>query len=139
MLSKPSYDPNQIEANWYYLNEDEENSPLLNRVTQGSYAPGSTFKVVTLLEYMREHTDYENYTYECAGEITNGETTIHCFDSTVHGSENLRSSLANSCNASFANIGLSLNRTSYRDTAEDLLFNKKLPCAMNYTKFFFSG
>ena len=138
MLSKPSYDPNQIEENWYYLNEDEENSPLLNRVTQGSYAPGSTFKVVTLLEYMREHTDYENYTYECAGEITNGETTIHCFDSIVHGTENLRSSLANSCNASFANIGLSLDRTSYRKTAEDLLFNKKLPCAMNYTKSSFS-
>lgn len=138
MLSKPSYDPNQIEENWYYLNEDEENSPLLNRVTQGSYAPGSTFKVVTLLEYMREHGDYENYTYECAGEITNGETTIHCFDSIVHGTENLRNSLANSCNASFANIGLSLDRTSYRNTAEDLLFNKKLPCAMNYTKSSFS-
>lgn len=138
MLSKPSYDPNQIEENWYYLNEDEENSPLLNRATQGSYAPGSTFKVVTLLEYMREHADYENYTYECAGEITNGETTIHCFDSIVHGTENLRSSLANSCNASFANIGLSLDRTSYQNTAEDLLFNKKLPCAMNYTKSSFS-
>lgn len=138
MLSKPSYDPNQIAENWYYLNEDEENSPLLNRVTQGSYAPGSTFKVVTLLEYMREHADYENYTYECTGEITNGETTIHCFDSIVHGTENLRSSLANSCNASFANIGLSLDRTSYRNTAEDLLFNKKLPCAMNYTKSSFS-
>lgn len=138
MLSKPSYDPNQIEENWYYLNEDEENSPLLNRATQGSYAPGSTFKVVTLLEYMREHADYEDYTYECTGEITNGETTIHCFDSIVHGTENLRSSLANSCNASFANIGLSLDRTSYRNTAEDLLFNKKLPCAMNYTKSSFS-
>lgn len=138
MLSKPSYDPNQIAENWYYLNEDEENSPLLNRATQGSYAPGSTFKVVTLLEYMREHADYENYTYECTGEITNGETTIHCFDSIVHGTENLRSSLANSCNASFANIGLSLDRTSYRNTAEDLLFNKKLPCAMNYTKSSFS-
>lgn len=138
MLSKPSYDPNQIAENWYYLNEDEENSPLLNRATQGSYAPGSTFKVVTLLEYMREHADYEDYTYECTGEITNGETTIHCFDSIVHGTENLRSSLANSCNASFANIGLSLERTSYRNTAEDLLFNKKLPCAMNYTKSSFS-
>lgn len=138
MMSKPSYDPNQIEENWSYLNEDEESSPLLNRVTQGSYAPGSTFKVVTLLEYMREHADYENYTYECAGEITNGETTIHCFDSIVHGTENLRSSLANSCNASFANIGLSLDRTAYRDTAEELLFNKKLPCAVNYTKSSFT-
>ena len=138
MLSKPSYDPNQIEMNWSYLNADEDNSPMLNRATQGSYAPGSTFKVVTALEYMREHPDYENYTYECAGEITSNDVTIRCFDSTVHGFENLRSSFANSCNASFVNIGLSLNRSSYAKTAEDLLFNKKLPCMLDYTKSSFS-
>lgn len=40
MLSTPSYDPNQIAANWDYLNTDGENSPLLNRATQGAYAPG---------------------------------------------------------------------------------------------------
>ena len=39
MLSTPSYDPNQIAANWDYLNADGENSPLLNRATQGAYAP----------------------------------------------------------------------------------------------------
>ena len=138
MLSKPSYDPNQIEVNWSYLNADEDNSPMLNRATQGSYAPGSTFKVVTALEYMREHPDYENYTYECAGEITSNDVTIRCFDSTVHGFENLRTSFANSCNASFVNIGLSLNRSSYAKTAEDLLFNKKLPCMLDYTKSSFS-
>ena len=55
MLSKPSFDPNQISETWDYLNSDTENSPTLNRATQGSYAPGSTFKIVTALEYMREH------------------------------------------------------------------------------------
>lgn len=138
LLSKPSYDPNQIGEVWQLLNADEENSPMLNRVTQGAYAPGSTFKVVTALEYMREHADYANYTYDCAGEITLYDTTIHCFDSTVHGFEDLRSSLANSCNASFANIGLSLNRASYRQTAEDLLFNKKLPCMLEYSRSSFA-
>lgn len=138
MVSKPSYDPNQIEEQWDYLNSDSENSPLLNRATQGSYAPGSTFKLVTTLEYMRENPDYANYTYDCAGEITWNDTTIHCFDSTVHGLEDLRSSVANSCNSSFANIGLSLNKTFYRGTAEDLLFNKKLPCVLDYSKSSFA-
>lgn len=138
MLSTPSYDPNQIAANWDYLNADGENSPLLNRATQGAYAPGSTFKIVTTLEYMREYPDYMNYMYECGGAITVGDTTIHCFDNTVHGLEDLRSSVANSCNASFANIGLMLDKNAYRKTAEELLFNKKLPSVLDYTKSSFA-
>ena len=82
---------------------------------------------MTALEYMREHPDYQNYSYNCEGSITYEDITIRCFDSTVHGLEDLRSSFANSCNSSFANIGLMLDRNSYRATAEELLFNKKLP------------
>lgn len=138
MVSKPSYDPNQIVAQWETLNADEENSPMLNRATQGAYAPGSTFKIVTALEYMREYSDYASYSYNCTGSITLNDTTIHCFNSTVHGLEDLRSSFANSCNASFANIGLLLDRTSYRETAEDLLFNKSLPSVLGYSKSSFA-
>ena len=29
MVSKPTFDPNEIRANWETLNSDEENSPLL--------------------------------------------------------------------------------------------------------------
>ncbi len=134
MVSGPTYDPNSVEANWEALNADDSESPLLNRATQGQYAPGSTFKVVTALEYIREHSDYANYSYDCAGEITAEGVTIHCFDSTAHGLQDLRSSMANSCNSSFANIGLSLNKTSYRETAEELLFNKKLPSVLDYSK-----
>ena len=138
MLSSPSFDPNQIEYEWDYLNTDEDNSPLLNRATQGAYAPGSTFKIVTALEFMREYDNYEDYRYDCYGSINYGETTINCFNSTAHGTQDLRSSLANSCNSSFANIGLTLDKTSFRKTAEDLLFNKKLPCTMDYTKSSFT-
>ena len=53
MVSKPDFDPNTVEENWNSLSSDT-NSVLLNRATQGQYAPGSTFKVVTLLEFMRE-------------------------------------------------------------------------------------
>jgi peptidoglycan glycosyltransferase len=83
---------------------------------------------------MREHPDYQNYSYNCEGSITYEDITIRCFDSTVHGLEDLRSSFANSCNSSFANIGLMLDRNSYRATAEELLFNKKLPSVLDYSK-----
>ena len=65
MVSKPDFDPGSVGENWDTLINDEENSALLNRATQGQYAPGSTFKVVTALEYMREHPDYDSYGYSC--------------------------------------------------------------------------
>lgn len=134
MVSAPSYDPNTVAENWEYLNSEESGSALLNRATQGSYAPGSTFKVVTALEYMRENANYSGYQYDCVGEITHEGTTIHCFDHNAHGLQDLRSSMANSCNSSFANIGLTLNKTSYAETAKELLFNSKLPSVLDYSK-----
>ena len=106
----------------------------MNRATNGSYAPGSVFKIITALAYMRQSSDYQSYTYDCTGSITVEDTTIPCFNNTVHGFEDLRSSFANSCNSSFANIGLSLDLSEYKETAEDLLFNSALPGVLDYTK-----
>lgn len=132
MVSKPGFDPNQLGEDWDWLIQSE-NSELLNRATQGLYAPGSVFKIVTTLAYMRQNTNYENYTYECGGEITQGNTTIHCAKNKAHGTEDLLTSFANSCNTSFSNIGLQLDLTEYRSTAEDLLFNQKIPCELPYS------
>lgn len=131
MVSKPSFDANAVAANWEALNNDE-NSALLNRAMLGQYAPGSTFKVVTALEYIREHSDYSNYTFDCTGEFTQDGTTIHCYDSQVHGSEDLGDSVANSCNSSFSNIGLGLDKTKWKNTTKDLLFDSKLPSDLKY-------
>ena len=133
MVSKPTFDPNTISEDWEWLTTDE-NSSLLNRATQGAYAPGSTFKLVTTLEYMREYSDFENYSYYCESEITHEGTTIHCAGNRAHGEENLADSLANSCNASYSNIGLMLDKEAYRKTAEELLFNKKLPSVLPYSQ-----
>ena len=98
---------------------------LLNRATQGQYAPGSTFKVVTLLEFMRENPDYSSYSYNCTGSIENSGIKIHCYNGHVHGQVNLQDSLAYSCNTSFSNIGLSLDPSKFKKTAEEVLFDSK--------------
>ena len=46
MVSVPTYDPNDVPANFGELNRDED-APLFNRATQAGYPPGSTMKVVT--------------------------------------------------------------------------------------------
>lgn len=135
MVSKPDFNPNEIDAIWEELLEDKESTVLLNRVTQGLYPPGSTFKIVTALEYIRENPDtYGQYTYQCGGRFTAGQDTINCYHGTAHGHEDFTKSFAKSCNSSFANIGMQLDRSRFGNTLEGLLFNKELPVAFAYNR-----
>ncbi len=133
MVSKPDFDPNTIATNWESITTGEE-SVLLNRVTQGAYAPGSVFKLVTTLAYMRENNAYTQYSYECESEIEHEGTIIHCAKNRKHGEEDLLASIANSCNTSFCNIGLTLNITKFQNTAKKLLFDSKLPSVLPYSQ-----
>lgn len=129
MVSKPGYDPNTLAQDWEVLNADGGGqSPLLNRAAQGLYPPGSTFKIVTALEYMREHPqDYKDYRFDCSGTYVNGDYTIRCYHGESHGSQDFVQAFANSCNGAFASLGLELDLASLRGTAEELLFNRELP------------
>lgn len=136
MVSKPDYDPNDIE-NVIADSQTTDSSYLVNRATQGLYPPGSTFKVLTALEYTRENPDYENYSYECTGEGTFAGVPIHCYHYKVHGTVDLKDSLAYSCNTSFSNIGISIDMGKFRTLCEDFLFNKSLPYSGYYNKSVF--
>ncbi len=126
MVSKPDYNPNTVSVDWENL-VNSSNSVLLNRATQGLYPPGSTFKILTALEFMRENPDYDNYTYTCEGEGVFNHIAIHCAGNSVHGTESLLQSFKNSCNTSFANLGTSLNMDSFRAFCNSFLFNTTLP------------
>lgn len=126
-VSKPDFDPNTIAENWDWLVSDENNSSLLNRATNGAYPPGSTFKVIMALDYFRSKGSFEGYSYLCQGSITLDEHTISCYNGTVHGQEDFYSAFASSCNCAFADMGSNMGAASMRKTAEELLFNKKLP------------
>jgi penicillin-binding protein 2 len=58
LASNPSYDPTQwvggiSQANFEWLNDPANHFPLVNRATQGQYAPGSTFKLVSSVAMTR--------------------------------------------------------------------------------------
>lgn len=135
MVSKPDYDPNNINVLWEDLLKDSDNdSALINRATQGLYPPGSTFKILTALEYMKENPDYEDYTYDCTGKGKFNSVTINCYNNKVHGKEDLKESFAKSCNASFANIGITLDVASFHKLCERFLFNEPLPTNLAYNQ-----
>lgn len=129
MVSTPSFDPNTIAEDWEELIADEDgDAALLNRATQGLYPPGSTFKLLTALEFIREYpTEWESYTHECTGTTVYGDSTMSCYEGTAHGLLDLRLSLANSCNTSFAVIGQMLDGDSFLALCESMLFNSELP------------
>lgn len=129
MVSKPGYDPNTLLQDWDWLTDGGNGEgQLLNRATQGLYPPGSTFKIVTALEYMREHPGgYRDYQFDCSGVYVNGDYRIKCYHGTAHGHQDFTRSFANSCNGAFSSLGLGLNLGAFRDTAKSLLFNSPLP------------
>ncbi|MBR6094244.1 MAG: penicillin-binding protein 2 [Lachnospiraceae bacterium] len=135
MVSKPCFDPNNIEYEWEGIVEDPDNSVLLNRATQGLYPPGSTFKILDVLEYVKEHPDtHESFAYQCNGSFPYEGRKITCFHNSVHGYENLRRAFAQSCNCAFASISLDLDRERYDKTLKSLLFDSDLPLDIEYNK-----
>lgn len=129
MLSQPSYDPNNLtDARWKKLTQSSsDDSVLYNRATQGLYPPGSTFKLYTALEFMRENSDYEKYSYRCQGSIGSGDTKIKCYEGEVHGRVDFSMAFAESCNAAFCNIGSGLNVSKWKKLCESLYYNKSMP------------
>ena len=139
MVSKPDFDPNTIAEEWNDIIGDENSSVLLNRATQGRYAPGSTYKIVTALAYYRRNNTLSGFDFDCTGEFTLDDHTVHCYENSAHGHEDLMTAFANSCNCAFSRIGLDLGPRALISTSEDLLFNKKLPSAgLEYNKSSFA-
>ena len=140
MVSKPGFDPNGVEADWESLvSEDGGQARLLNRAAQGLYPPGSVFKIVTVLAYIRQHPDdYDQFRFDCDGHFERGDYTIQCYHGNAHGSQDIFQAFANSCNGAFAAMGLELDPGRLLDTATGLLFGQDLPVDMAYTGSRFS-
>ena len=129
-VSKPDYDPNTIGEDWESIIADSTQAQLVNRVSQGRYPPGSVFKIVTALAYLRAHGTFDDFSYTCTGELTIDGQTIHCAGGTAHGEQTFAQAFSNSCNCAFTQIGTELGADSLRKTAESLLFNKDLSCEL---------
>lgn len=132
MISKPSYNPNDVDKNWEKLSNDfDKESPLLNRASQGLYPPGSTFKVLTTLAYMRQNPEYLDYSYKCKGSTEYEGMTIRCSGNKSHGKVNLKEAFTKSCNTSFSTIGENLNIDDFRSLSESFFFNNPLPARVS--------
>lgn len=136
MASSPSFDPNTVNINWEKL-INNENSPLINRGTQGLYPPGSTFKIITAAAAIELDPELVHFEYECTGKSTFDGNVIHCSNSKAHGKVDMRKAVAVSCNTYFATLGEKIGAQSITAMAESFYFNKSYGYTLeyNYGKF----
>ena len=136
MVSKPDFDPNNITELWQTLINEEgaledgtvdetSDAAMLNRATQGLYEPGSVFKIITTLAYIREYPDtWREFTHDCSdGIFKDGGVKISCYHGKAHGENSLEKAFALSCNGAFAEIGNQISFELISDTCDSLGMN----------------
>lgn len=134
MVSNPTFDSNAVAENWSALNSDEENSPLLNRATQGLYPPGSTFKIITAAAALKADKTLADFEINCKGEEKFGHSIIHCYDGKAHGNVDMNSAFAKSCNVYFSEIGVKVGADKLIDIANAFGFNKDIGLSLEYSQ-----
>jgi peptidoglycan glycosyltransferase len=137
MASLPSFDPGklashdftQVKEDYTRLQEDES-EPLLNRAIQLTLPPGSTFKLVTAAAAL------ESGSYTADGDVpggatyqlpqTSGDSGLIDNEGRSCGSDTIpfEQALAQSCNTTFAQLGVELGGEALREQAEKFGFNE---------------
>lgn len=126
LVSKPDFDPNHIEDVLQNLNRQSDTF-LLNRALQGTYPPGSSFKIITMLAYMRQYPDtWQTFVFECDGHLEIGEEVIRCSEEAAHGTVGFTEALAHSCNGYFAALAMRVSPEIFNETVDTLLFNQTI-------------
>ncbi len=124
MTSLPAYDPNAFatgidRATWQSLNADSLR-PMGNRLTQGLYAPGSTFKIVMAMAALHEGLVTPDTAVTCYGSKTIYGNSFACNRAGGHGRVTLREALEHSCNVYFYTLGEKLSVDTIHKWADRL-------------------
>ena len=126
MASAPAFDPNifnpgtpaaQINA----LLTDPQ-SPMFNRALGARYAPGSTFKPITLLAGLEAHTISPHDTVVCNGslQIGNWHRSFGCWNRHGHGTVDMLTAMKQSCDVWFYQKGMATGVEQINKIASDL-------------------
>ncbi len=135
MYSSPSFDPNPLashdqntQRNAWNLYTLDPNQPMLARAYRRTYAPGSTFKVVTASAALDRDPVLATKVYPQASSIPLPQTnlTLSNFEHETCGGT-LPDLLKFSCDTGFGQMGLDLGPDNLSAEATTFGFNKKPP------------
>ena len=105
MASYPSYDPSVFTNGlttqaFKALTDPKKGAPLYSNATQGTFAPGSTFKIVSTSAAVAGGADLNGY-YNCPTQFRVGNRAFHNFEGETFGTINFRTALMKSCDTVF--------------------------------------
>jgi penicillin-binding protein 2 len=110
--SSPSYDPNLfiggISTADYNPLLESKYRPLVNKTVQGTYPPGSTFKMMVALAALEAGVIGPEETVYCPGHLEVGGRRFHCWKRAGHGWVNLEDSLKQSCDVYYYDLALKI-------------------------------
>jgi len=113
---------------------DNPNHPLLNKIVQGQYPPGSTYKLVTAAAGLAEGVITPDTIIYCPGYYRFGNRTYRCWKHSGHGAVNLKRALSESCDVYFYQVGQRLGVNRLAGYAKRLGLGKKTGVEMEHEK-----
>jgi cell division protein FtsW (lipid II flippase)/cell division protein FtsI/penicillin-binding protein 2 len=118
--SSPTYDNNNVES---VIKNSNSDGDLVNRATQTLYAPGSTFKIVTLAGALDTGTVKASTVYSSPSSISIGNASITNYHSHAYGNTTVEEATALSSNTAFAQIADDLGSEALVSYAKKFGFN----------------
>ncbi len=133
--SAPGFDPNQFVSGISQLEwERYRNSildPMMDKVAQASYYPGSTYKVIPALAGLQQPEIDEHWGATCNGVKFLGKHGFHCWKRVGHGWVDLRKAIKESCDVYFYSVGETIGFEPIYQLAMDFGFGKKSGIGIN--------
>ncbi len=140
--STPSYDPARIDLSFPALIKNPD-APLLSRVTQGLYPPGSSFKVVTATAALNLGKVTPTTPFNDTGvyDIYGGKVTN--YHGEIFGAHDFTKALTDSINTTFAKVGTLIGQAALIDQMRHYGFYQRppleLPLGMVYPSGRYAG
>ncbi len=123
LATYPTFNPETLRAAFPTLNAATD-GPLRNRAVQDVYPPGSTMKLVTASAALMNGIDPATR-YTCTGKTRAFGVTITDYHGEAHGSIDMTTALAESCNNYFAHTAAKLSQDAFFTTAENFGFGQR--------------
>lgn len=129
-VSTPAFDPNDFvngisSKDYAVLRDDVEYSPLYHKAYDGTYPPGSTFKMVVAAAALEAGVIDPNERVYCPGHYRFGNNTWHCWKKRGHGSVNMHWALKGSCDVYFYEIARRMGIETLADMGRRFGFGQR--------------